>query len=105
MILCIFDAYFDYDKKALAEMQTIEANLIEGIQAEFGINFDFYAIGDYSFNVLHLQHNLYAIIIDFEENGQTKEAIEDDLNFLTSFEVCVDYFWFRNGNNYLFLEG
>ena len=104
MILCIFDAYFDYDQKALAEKHD-QSNLIEGIQAEFGFNFDFYAIGDYYFNVLHLQNNLYAIIIDFEENGQTKEAIEDDLTFLNSFEVDIDFFWHRSDNNYLFLEG
>lgn len=103
MLIFVVDAYNDCDKKTLKEMHQ-NLNILDAIICEFGLNFDYYVLGSYSSNIIHLKHNLYAIIIDFEVIEEKKETKEDDISFLISFEVNANAFYDMTSKNGIFLE-
>lgn len=93
MEIYIFN-YKDVDGNALNEMHG-HLNVLNAIECEFLMEFDFYNVGTIETNIIMLNSNLFAIIVSYDIEtflNPMDEKLEDIIPWISSVMVNIEYF-------------
>lgn len=81
----------DLDIKSLNEFYPYSTNIFDAVSLEFAVEFDALAVGNLDINIIRLNNDLFAVLINAEAEA-TAEAEELDINWMASAMINIEYY-------------